>query len=365
MKDVQLVAEAMRAFGLLPGKYAYRKYGDGHINDTYLCISPWGRAALQRINSNVFKNPHLVMDNAFAVTRHIANHIEKEGGNPRCGTLMFIATRDNKPYYVDSNGDVWRATHFLEDTTTYSRAEDEHMLESAAGAFGRFMLMLADFPADTLHETIPDFHNTPKRYNDFLTVLEKDENNRAASAKEAVEFVLSRSDKVGLLVDMLDKGLLPLRVTHNDTKLNNVLFSVKTGEAICAIDLDTVMPGLSAYDFGDAIRSGANRVDEDKAKRGDFSMKFFEAYARGYINNCASVLTQNECDVLASSACLLTFECGMRFLHDYIDGDKYFRVEHTTHNLQRAISQFNLVADMENKLSQMEKVIKELVKNTK
>ncbi len=361
MNNIHHIAEAMRAFGLLPGKYAYRKYGDGHINDTYLCISEHGRAALQRINSNVFKNPHLVMENAFSVTRHIAERIIRLGRDPKCGTLMFLPTKDGKPYFVDSQGDVWRATHFLEDTTTYSRAEDEHMLESAAGAFGRFMLMLADYPADTLHETIPDFHNTPKRYNDFLKILDADENNRAASARKEIQFVLDRESKAGLLVNMLDNGLLPLRVTHNDTKLNNVLFSVKTGEAICAIDLDTVMPGLSAYDFGDAIRSGANMVDEDKAKRGDFSMKFFEAYSRGYINNCGKVLTENECDVLASSAILLTFECGMRFLTDYLDGDKYFRTEHTTHNLQRAISQFNLVADMEEKLSEMEKVIKGLV----
>ncbi|MBQ9832464.1 MAG: aminoglycoside phosphotransferase family protein [Clostridia bacterium] len=365
MSNTKYIEDAMRSFGLRPGKYAYRKYGDGHINDTYLCESTEGRVALQRINSNVFKNPHLVMENAFKVTRHIADYIQKSGGDPKCGTLMFLATTDNKPYFTDGNGEVWRATYFLEGTTTYSRAEDEAMLESAAGAFGRFMMMLADYPADTLHETIPDFHNTPKRFEQFVSVLEKDEYNRAAQAREAVNFVLEREDKAGFLVNMLNRGELPLRVTHNDTKLNNVLFRQDTGKAICAIDLDTVMPGLSAYDFGDAIRSGANMVDEDKAKRGDFSFNFFKAYAKGYIDNCGCALTQNECDVLAPSAILLSFECGMRFLTDYLDGDKYFKTEHQTHNLQRAISQFNLVSDMEQQRSSMEKLIKELVINAR
>lgn len=355
--------EALAAYGLNRGACGFKKYGDGHINDTYLCDARHGRVALQRINSRVFKNPYHVMENALGVTEHIISAIKRNGGDPDREALQFLRTLDDRCCFTDSQGDVWRATRFFEDAITYSRAEDVLMLESAACAFARFMLRLSDYPAQTLHVTIPDFHDTRKRFGHFMEALGQDVKNRAADVRDEISFVLSRKDEMGTLVDMLSRGELPLRVTHNDTKLNNVLFSTATREAICAIDLDTVMPGLSAYDFGDAIRSCANRVDEDKAKRGDFAFENFAAYARGYIKTCGSVLTQNEFDVLALSALIITLELGMRFLTDYLNGDVYFAVEHETQNLQRAISHFNIVADMEERRSDMEKLIRGLSRN--
>lgn len=353
------------------GKYiGYKPVSEGHINDTYIVEYEMedgsvSRYLLQRINVNVFKKPVELMENVCGVTSFLREKIKENGGDPTRETLTVYPAKDGKNYYMAEDGGCWRVYNFVDNTFTINELTSAEDFRNAALSFGNFANLLADYPIETLHDTIPNFHNTPSRFNDLKIAVENNASGRKDNALPEIEFAFAREKDCSVITDLLGTEKVPLKVTHNDTKLNNVLFSVKTGEAICAIDLDTVMPGLSAYDFGDAIRSGANRVDEDKAKRGDFSMKFFEAYARGYINNCASVLTQNERDVLASSACLLTFECGMRFLHDYIDGDKYFRVEHTTHNLQRAISQFNLVADMEAKLSQMEKVIKELVKNTK
>lgn len=331
-------------------------YGSGHINHTYLAKMTNGKKyILQGINTTIFKNTDELMENILNVTSYLRKEIEREGGDPARETLTVVMTKDDKPYYTDEEGGKWRVYDFIEGAQTFDAVESKEDFYQSAVAFGKFQAKLANFPADTLHETIPDFHNTAKRYRDFEKAVEADAKGRAAEAADEIAFVRARKEEVSKLHDMLAKGELPLRVTHNDTKLNNIMIDSDSHEAICVIDLDTVMPGLSAHDFGDAIRFGANTAAEDEpdVSKVSLSLELFEIYVKGFLEGCGGRLTPNEVKALPMGAKMMTLECGMRFLADYLEGDVYFKISREKHNLDRCRTQFALVADMEKKWDQM------------
>ena len=341
-----------------------RPYGSGHINDTFLLtfeIAEMGqlKVILQRMNKEVFSNPVELMENIMGVTSYLRERIIENGGDPERETLNVIPTVDDKPYYLDSYGDYWRSYKFITDATSYDQVENpEHFYQSAV-AFGNFQHQLAEYPAHTLHETIPHFHDTPKRFADFQRAVAEDRMGRAAQVQREIEFVRAREAEYHVMVDLLAAGKLPLRVTHNDTKLNNILFDKTTGEGLCVIDLDTVMPGLAANDFGDSIRFGANHCAEDEAdlSKVNFSMELFEIYTKGFLQAAGETFTPLEKQTLPWGAKLMTMECGMRFLADYLEGDHYFHINYETQNLNRARTQFKLTADMERNWDAMQKVI--------
>ncbi len=338
-------------------------YGFGHINDTYAVYfsMPNGemkRFILQRINSSVFKNPEKLMENIQSVTTFLRNKIIQLGGDPEKETLNLIPAVDGKSFYKSDDADYWRAYVFIEGAKTYQVVEKPEHLYNAGKAFGNFQKLLSDYPAETLYETIQDFHNTKVRFNTFVNVVEKDVMNRAKDVRQEIDFAIKRYDDAILFVNMQKKGELPLRVTHNDTKFNNVMIDDKTGEGICVIDLDTVMPGLSLYDFGDAIRAGANTGEEDEKDLSKIRMdiNLFEQFTKGFLSAAGSSLTKAELLHLPHSAKIMTYECGIRFLTDYLSGDTYFKIHREGHNLDRCRTQFKLVADMEQKFEQMQKI---------
>lgn len=331
-------------------------YGSGHINHTYLAETAEGKKyILQGINTTIFKNTDELMENILNVTSYLRKEIVRTGGDPARETLTVVMTKDGKSYFTDEDGSKWRVYDFIEGAQTFDAVESKEDFHQSAVAFGKFQAMLANFPADTLHETIPNFHNTAKRYQDFENAVAADVKGRAGEVKKEIAFVRERAKEVSELHDMLAKGELPLRVTHNDTKLNNIMIDSKTHDAICVIDLDTVMPGLSAHDFGDAIRFGANTAAEDEpdVSKVSLSLELFEIYVKGFLEGCGGRLTPNEVKALPMGAKMMTLECGMRFLADYLEGDVYFKISREKHNLDRCRTQFALVADMEKKWRQM------------
>ncbi len=331
-------------------------YGSGHINHTYLAQMEDGKKyILQGINTTIFKDTDQLMENILNVTSYLREEIVRTGGDPARETLTVVMTNDGKSYYTDEEGNKWRVYDFIEGAQTYDAVESKEDFYQSAVAFGNFQAKLANFPADTLHETIPNFHNTAKRYRDLEKAIEEDVKGRVAEVGPEIAFVRERSKELSELHDMLAKGDLPLRVTHNDTKLNNIMIDSDTHKAICVIDLDTVMPGLSAHDFGDAIRFGANTAAEDEpdVSKVSLSLELFEIYVKGFLEGCGGRLTPNEVKVLPMGAKMMTIECGMRFLADYLEGDVYFKISREKHNLERCRTQFALVADMEKKWRQM------------
>ena len=328
-------------------------WGSGHINDTYVVEIQRGSGArrfiLQRINRNVFKNPAGLTINIAAVTGHLRRKVLEASGDPLRETLTLIPTREGSALLETDAGECWRSYLFIEGARTYDAVErPEHVL-AAGRAFGRFQTLLRDLPAGELAETIPDFHHTRKRFDAFAQALSEDRLGRARSARPEIEFVLRREAIASTLVDMLADGRLPPRITHNDTKLNNVLIDDQTGEGVCVIDLDTVMPGLSLYDFGDAIRSMGNTGAEDEpdlSKMG-FSLEAFDLFTRGYLEFASGWLEPEELALLPLSAELMTLENGMRFLTDYLQGDTYFKTRRPEHNLDRTRTQLKLVQEME------------------
>lgn len=318
------------------------RYGHGHINETYLLTAKSGeRFILQKISSRAFKNVPALMENIASVSEHLQN----KGIRP---TLTPLPTMDEKYYYEDAAGDYWRLYEFIENSICLQKAETKDDFYQSARAFGAFAQSLGDFPAHTLHETIPNFHNTPDRYRLFHEALDADVMGRAAFVKEEIDFALAREAEASKLVDMLDRGELPLRVTHNDTKLNNVMLDVVTREPLCVIDLDTVMPGLVAYDFGDSIRFGASTAAEDERDldKVKFDIEYYKAYLKGYLETFPD-MTEKERESLPIGSKMMTLECGVRFLTDYLSGDTYFAIHRPDHNLDRCRTQFALVADME------------------
>ncbi len=336
-------------------------YGEGHINTTYIAELAPDKYILQKINTNIFTDPDGLMKNIAAVTEFLRKTIIANGGDPKRETLNLIMTKDGAPYYRTKDGSCFRLYTYVENTVTYQNVEKKEQFYNAAKAFGKFQRQLAEFPAETLTETIKDFHNTRVRFEAFKQAVAEDKKGRKADVMKEIEFVLARENDCGVIVDAMSSGEIPVRVTHNDTKLNNVLFDADTDEAICVIDLDTVMPGSMLYDYGDSIRFGASSGAEDEIDLNKIycDMELFRAYTKGYIEAMGSSITKNEIELLPFSAKLMTYECGMRFLADYLNGDTYFKIHRPNHNLDRARTQFKLVADMENKMDEMKKIVKE------
>lgn len=331
-----------------------KRYGYGHINETYLVTMKCGRRhILQKLNTTVFKNIDALMANVEAVT----SWLRQKTDDPR-GVLHLVKNREGGTYTRLNNGSMWRVLDFVENSICLQLPETPEDFYESAVAFGRFQEMLKDFPAETLTETIPNFHNTRDRYRIFRETLEKNPMGRAKDVRAEIDFALEREDEASVLVDHLEAGRLPLRVTHNDTKLNNVMLDAHTRKALCIIDLDTVMPGLSLYDFGDSIRFGAASAMEDERDLSKMEMRLdlFEIYTRGFISACPG-LTELERELLPMGAKIMTLECGVRFLTDYLEGDHYFAVHREGQNLDRCRTQFKLVADMEAKWEQMHRIV--------
>lgn len=339
------------------------RYGQGHINDTFcvLCQPQEGdciRFILQGLSSAAFPHPEELMENFIGITSHLRKKILAVGGDPQRETLSLVKTREGADFYTDSQGKVWRLMPFVERTDCFQAATAE-LFEASARTFGRFQFLLQDYPAETLHETIAKFHDTEDRYAKFLAALEADKLSRARTVQPEVQFLLDRKADCSVALDALRAGKLPLRVTHNDTKLNNILIDRDTHQGICVIDLDTTMPGLSINDFGDSIRFGANhaREDEKDLRKVNFDIGLYEVYTRGFLEGAQGSLTPAELEYLPWGARLMTLECGIRFLTDYLDGDHYFHISYPEHNLDRARTQFKLVRDMEAQFDAMAAVV--------
>lgn len=343
-------------------------YGSGHINSTMLVVTRDGEAErryiLQKINKNVFKRPDLLMENYVAVTDFIRKKIEAEGGDPNREVINVIRTLDGGSYCIDDSGEYWRMLVYVSDNVSYDKVERPEQFYESAVAFGGFQYMLRDYPASTLHETIVNFHNTPDRYRQLEEAASADSHARYESVKSEVEFARARLDFIGLFERARAEGRLPLRVTHNDTKLNNILFDAKTGKPLCVVDLDTIMPGYAINDFGDSIRFGATTALEDEAdlSKVNFDIGLFELYVKGFIEGAKGGLTAAEIGYLPESAMMMTLECGMRFLTDYLSGDTYFKTSREGQNLDRARNQFKLVSDMESRLAEMHKIVEKYAK---
>ena len=363
-----ILSEVLEAYAFPATLLGAVRYGQGHINDTFcvLCQPQEGdciRFILQGLSSAAFPHPEELMENFIGITSHLRKQVMENGGDPLRETLSLVKTRDGKDFYTDSNGKVWRLTPFIENTDCFQSATPE-LFEASARAFGRFQHMLQDYPAETLHETIVKFHDTEDRFAKFEAALKADKMNRAGEIPQEIQFVLDRKADCSVALEALRSGKLPLRVTHNDTKLNNILIDRNTHEGICVIDLDTTMPGLSINDFGDSIRFGANHSKEDEKdlSKVNFDIELFEVYTRGFLEGAQGSLTPAELEYLPWGARLMTLECGIRFLTDYLDGDHYFRIHYPEQNLDRCRTQFKLVSDMEQQFDAMAAVVQKYAK---
>lgn len=364
--DSRSLEDAIYAFGFGQKCSYVKPFGEGHINETYAVYmqeedgSDVPQYVLQRLNINVFKNPSQVMENIFGVTEFLREVIREEGGDVDRETLSYIKTKSGETYFEDAQGQPWRCLHFISNSVCYQTVEEPDQFYQSAKSFGHFLKQLGNYPAESLHETIPQFHDTVKRFRDFAKAVKKDVKNRSRSCKKEIAFALEREEDCGVLMEQLNKGLLPLRVTHNDTKLNNILFDSDTDKGLCIIDLDTIMPGLAANDFGDSIRFGASTAEEDEKdlEKVHFDIHLYELYVKGYLEMAKDVLTPAEIESLPWGARLMTLECGMRFLTDYLQGDVYFKTAYPEHNLVRARTQFKLVKEMEEQFEAMQEIAK-------
>lgn len=340
------VKDIVKQFDIKGEVVSIKPLGNGHINDTCLVTTDCEKYTFQRINTDIFTNPDELMDNLFAVTGYLG---EKYPGDK---TIVYVRTTDGEKYYSCDSG-CYRMSVFIDNVIALDGARSADDFYESAVAFGSFQKKLSDFPADTLHETIKDFHNTAWRLGNLKSAAEKNVCGRLETVRRELEFCLARESKI-------DPGAsLPLRVTHNDTKLNNVLLDEKTGKGVCVIDLDTVMPGLSINDFGDAIRFGASTAAEDEKElsKVHFSLELFTAYVRGYFEGVGNALTDDEVRLLPHGAVMMTYECGMRFLTDYLEGDTYFKTDYPEHNLVRARTQLRLVDEMEQNYDKMLEIV--------
>ena len=328
-------------------------FGSGHINSTYKVICENKTYVLQRINTVAFKEPEKIMQNIGKITEFLKTRAKED-----TKFLNFLQSKSGDFYYKSENGEFWRCYELIDESVGVDTPNDEQFYECAL-AFGRFQNLLSDFDADLLYETIPDFHNTPKRYENFLVAVQEDKVCRVKDASEEIEFVNSNKDFYSVLIDANKQGVLPLRVSHNDTKSNNVLLDEKTNKAVCVIDLDTIMPGFSVTDFGDAIRFGANTASEDEKdlSKVNFDLNKFEIYTKGFIKGCAGILSKDEIMLLCEGAKMMTLECGMRFLTDYLQGDVYFKTAYPEHNLVRCRTQFKLAKEMDKHWEEMKKIV--------
>ena len=355
--------EVLAAFDFPATLVGAVRYGQGHINDTFcvVCQPQEGdciRFFLQGLSKAAFPRQDELMENFIGITSHLRKKIIANGGDPLRETLSLVKTKDGKDYYTDATGKAWRLTPFIENTDCFQSATPE-LFEASARAFGRFQYLLSDYPAETLHESIVNFHNTEDRFAKFEAALAADKMGRAKEVEAEVKFAMDRKADCSVALQALRDGKLPLRVTHNDTKLNNILIDRDTKEGICVIDLDTTMPGLSINDFGDSIRFGANHSKEDEKdlSKVNFDIELYEAYTRGFLEGAKGGLTKAELEYLPWGAKLMTLECGIRFLTDYLDGDNYFRIHYPEQNLDRTRTQFKLVSDMEQQWDAMAAVV--------
>lgn len=359
MKDINLVAAQ---FSLCSEPKACEPHSNGHINSTFLITCDDNgndhRYILQLINNNVFKKPWEVMQNIEKVISYLRPNVKDSRE-----IISIIPAKDGKNYYLAPDGKYWRVFDFIENSICLERPDNVEDFHQCAVAFGKFQRDLSDFPVDTLFETIPDFHNTPKRFNDFLRAVENDAVGRAASVKEEIKFLKDRVDFYSVLYNANEQGILPIRVTHNDTKSNNVMLDSSTRKALCVIDLDTIMPGFSVTDFGDSIRFGASTATEDEKDLSKVSLDLdmFDIYTKGYLEGCGGQLSREEIMLMPEGAKMMTIECGMRFLEDYLNGDIYFRTAYPEHNLDRCHTHLKLVEDMENKWDKMKRIVEKYI----
>ena len=360
-----MLQEVLAAFDFGAPVVGALRYGQGHINDTFVVHTQpedasCRRFILQRMSAAAFKRPDQLMENIIGVTEYLGREIESRGGDREREALRVIRPRNGEPYYTDSANGAWRVYPFVEDTICYQTAETPALFAASGRAFGRFQRLLQGYPAQTLHETIPHFHDTEDRLAKLKAALAADKLGRAAECRQELDFVLAREADCSVALQALRDGVLPLRVTHNDTKLNNVLMDRDSGEGLCIIDLDTVMPGLSINDFGDSIRFGANHSAEDEKdlSKVNLDVSLFEAYTQAFLEGAGGTLTAAEIDYLPWGAKLMTFECGIRFLTDYLEGDVYFHTTRDGQNLDRCRTQFKLVSDMEAHWDELAEIVK-------
>ena len=337
----------------------------GLINNTYILDfrkenGDIIRYSLQCVNTKVFTKPFELMENVVGVTRYLREKIIEKGGDPERETLNFIPAIDGKYGFVDRDGNFWRTYRYVEGVIAHNSIDRKGLFRNAGKGFGHFQNLLADYPSESLNETIPNFHNTVNRYYNLMTAARKNIMGRADEVKEEIEFFKSHADYCRVILDGLAEGSIPLRVTHNDTKLNNVLMDEKTDEAVCVIDLDTILPGSALYDFGDAIRFGANSASEDEPNLElvHFLPERFEEFTDGFLSEVASKFTDAEINTLATSAIIMTLECGIRFLTDYLEGDVYFHIDRPSHNLDRTRTQIKMVKEMEAQLDSLNNTVK-------
>jgi len=361
--EKELIENAIKRFDIEGIIKMFERYGNGHINDTFVVVFEKDikeiRYILQRINHSIFKDPEKLMLNITSVTDFLRNEVIKLGGDELREVITVIKTKNGGSFYCDSEGFFWRMYLFIEDANCFEQVNKPEDFYQSAVAFGRFQKLLSSFDASVLYEVIPDFHNTPLRYKRFLQAVNEDKCNRVKEVKEEIEFFIAREAFMECCNNYLKEGKLPLRVTHNDTKLNNVMIDKNSGKGLCVIDLDTIMPGLSIFDFGDSIRFGANTAAEDEKDLSKVSLDLhlFEQYVKGYLQGCEGSLTETEISMLPHGAKTMTLECGMRFLTDYLEGDVYFRIHHEKHNLDRCHTQMALVLDMEQKWNEIKNIV--------
>jgi len=356
----QYLNESLAAFDFGAPAVETVRFGEGHINDTFAVRTQSGkRFILQRISPAAFKQPGQLMENITGVTQYLERIISQSGGDPNRETLRVLRARDGASCFYDSAGCCWRAFPFIEETICCQSADTPELFAASGRAFGRFQQLLRDYPAETLHETIPNFHNTEDRLAKLKAAVAEDPLGRAGDCRAEIDFMLEREADCSVTLQALREGALPLRVTHNDTKLNNVLMDETTGEGLCIIDLDTVMPGLAVNDFGDSIRFGANHCAEDETdlSKVALDLDLFQVYTAAFLEGTGGALTRAEIEYLPWGAKLMTLECGMRFLTDHLVGDVYFHISRPGQNLDRCRTQCKLVSDMERHWEQMKQIV--------
>lgn len=363
--DKKFLKSAADHFCLTADVKDFKRIDAGHINDTFFveCEGDHPGYIMQRVNTSIFQDPEELMENIVGVCNHVRAKVIAEGKDPDRYARTLVPVKEGGYYFIDNDGGYWRVFISVKDVISYNKADTADLFYKSGCAFGHFFNQLADYPAETLHEVIPDFHNTVKRFGNLKAAADEDVKGRRDEVKAELDFAYAREDKCSFILDGLADGRFNLCVTHNDTKLNNILMDKDTGEGVCIIDLDTVMPGSILYDFGDSIRFGASSAAEDEADLDKVYMQLdmFEAYVKGFVGELKESLTKDEILALPMGAYLMTYEVGIRFLTDYLQGDTYFQTSYDKHNLVRARNQLKLVADMEEKMPQMMEIVKKYI----
>ncbi len=360
--EAKYLREAGSAFAFAAEPVAYKRCNSGHINDTYFvdCGEGNPRYVLNRVNTEIFTNPYELMANLKGVCTHVAAKIKAAGGNPDREVRTIIGTKSGEDYFVDPDGGYWRAFLEVDNVVAHDFPDSPELFYKSAVAFGRFFNQLADYPAETLYETIPNFHNTVKRMNDLKLAIREDKAGRVAEMRDEIEFALSKEHLCSYILDRVYAGKYRVCVTHNDTKLNNVLMDKDTGEGVCIIDLDTVMPGSVLFDFGDAIRFGASTAREDECdlSKVELSLEMFDTFTEGFVGELREALNEDEILGLPMGAYLMTLEVAIRFLADYLNGDVYYHISYPCQNRDRARNQLKLLSDMDAKMEQMNNIVR-------